>query len=62
MGTPDSPYIASIRTYRRALESALAIASDPFKAPEEVVETSRPVVNAAWEMEVQFAALKNKPQ
>lgn len=50
-------YIESINRYREALRAALVIAEDVFKAPEQVVETAPAVVQAAWNMQVEYAAL-----
>lgn len=53
------PYMESIAEYRRQLSLALAVAADPFKAPELTVGTARRISMAAWEMEVECAALTN---
>ncbi len=53
------PYLESIRVYRDALAAALAIASDPFKAPEITVSTGSSVQAAAFNMQVQYHAMTN---
>lgn len=54
----ETKYIEAIKAYRKVLEDALEIASDPFKAPEEVVFTSKSVLVATWEMQVEYAAME----
>lgn len=51
------PYIESIRKYREALILALDVANDPFKAPEQVVGTAARVVEASWNMQVEYYAM-----
>jgi hypothetical protein len=54
------PYIESITAYREALVKALEVCDDPFKAPELSIGTARAVVAAAWEMQVEYAAITRK--
>lgn len=51
------PYKNSIDNYRSALEDALYIAQDPFKAPEQVVATSKLVMEACWAMQIEYSAM-----
>lgn len=53
-----SAYMKSIKNYGEALRAASWIADDPFKAPEQVVETARSVVQAAWNMQVEYAVMQ----
>lgn len=52
-------YIKAIEEYRDAVEHALMIADDPFKAPESVVATAREVQRTSWNMQVEYAAMVN---
>jgi hypothetical protein len=56
----ESRYMKSIKAWQVALEDALAIANDPFKAPEQNVEASKHVLDAAWNMQVEYAAMMRK--
>lgn len=53
----ESKYIEAVRAYKESLEHALEIANDPFKAPELNIEFWPNVLNAAWNMQVEFAAM-----
>jgi hypothetical protein len=53
-----SAYIESIRTYQTALETALEIVKDPYKAPElNVFEANNSVLPAIWNMQVEYTAM-----
>lgn len=54
---PESNYIKAVNAYRDQLRRALEIADDPFKAPELNIENWPHVLNAAWNMQVEFAAM-----
>jgi hypothetical protein len=56
----ESNYIKAIGDYRNSLVNALEIANDPFKAPEQVVMTSKDVMAAAWNMQTEYAAMKRE--
>lgn len=58
----DSNYIKAVQRYRDDLRAALVIADDPFKAPEQTVETSTRLLSSIWEMRVQYAALGLKDE
>lgn len=53
----DGKYLLAINAYREQLMEALEIANDPFKASELVVHTSTSVMAAAWDMQVEYAAM-----
>lgn len=53
----ESNYQKALANYRSALQSALEVADDPYKAPELTVETTRAVREAIWELQVQFAIM-----
>lgn len=52
-----SAYQKALERWEVALEQALAIVKDPFKAPELNVFESRNVLEAAWDIQVEYAAL-----
>lgn len=54
----QSGYIESIEHYRNTLKEALAIADDPYKPPEVVVATSKSVLTAVWDMQIEYAIIK----
>lgn len=56
----EGNYMRAINQYREELEAALEIAHDPFKAPEQTVETFQRVNIAGWHMAVEFAALSRR--
>jgi hypothetical protein len=58
----ESAYTAALERYRAALVDALEIANDPFKAPELTVYTGRSVMNATWDMQVEYAAMMRKAE
>lgn len=60
--TKTDKYIESVEKYRDALRNALEIADDPYKPPEITVATGKSVVFAAWEMQIQYAALVMKDE
>jgi hypothetical protein len=49
------PYMESIERYRDVLKNALEIADDPYKPPELTVATSKDVLTAAWDMQIEYA-------
>lgn len=51
------PYIDSIEAYTVALKMSLKIAEDGFKAPELTVQSCTDVIRAAFEMQVEYAAM-----
>ena len=53
----ESNYRKAISAYRDSLRFALEIADDPFKAPEQTVETTSDVIQSAWALQVEFSSM-----
>lgn len=58
----ESAYAGALRRWRDMLDEALALANDPFKAPELSVYKSRDVLNAAWDLQIEYAAMKRRAE
>jgi hypothetical protein len=56
----DSEYMKAINAYCEALRNAWNIAHDPFQPPEVIVEDSRNLLSAIWNLQVEYAALVKK--
>lgn len=54
---PEMNYGKAIERYAEQLSIASEVASNPFKAPEQVVETTRPLLEAIWDVQVEYAAM-----
>lgn len=54
---PTERYRKAIEQYRKLLQAALDVANDPYKAPELTVETTRTIMEAAWNLNVEYAAM-----
>lgn len=44
----------AFRQWSEAVHEADRIADDPFKAPEQVIECIKPVLDAAWNLQVEY--------
>lgn len=53
----DTPLQKALREYADTLETALELANDPYKAPEQIVATAGRVIEAAWNLQVAYAAM-----
>ena len=52
-----SKYKEAIERYTEALDSAHRIAHDPFKAPEQNVEEARALLDAIWNLMIEYAVM-----
>jgi hypothetical protein len=55
-----SRYMKSIETVRDKMTEALKVFNDPYQAPEVQAFAAAPVLNAIWDMNVEYAALMQK--
>lgn len=42
--------------WRDAIDMAHDFANDAFKAPEQIIETIKPVLDAAWVLQIEYIA------
>lgn len=57
----NDEFYESVNKYVETMEDAIRIVRDPFKAPEQVVGTSKTVLEAIWNMQVAYAvSLRDK--
>jgi HEAT repeat protein len=53
-------FAQAVERWAEVCESAARLARDGFKAPEQVIEAVKPVLDAAWNVQIEYVVALRK--